>query len=76
MELNGFEIDEFNVYNLDTKAKLSTCPKCSEHRKKKKQKCFMIDWDRGLGLVSTAVRYYNFTPIKKHQTAFSMLYRP
>ena len=49
MELNGFEIDEFNVYNLDTKAKLSTCPKCSEHRKKKKQKCFMIDWDRGLG---------------------------
>lgn len=49
MELNGFEIDEFNIYQLDTKKKLSTCPKCSEHRKKKTQKCLMLDWERGLG---------------------------
>lgn len=49
MELNGFEIDEFNVYGIDTKAKLSTCPKCSESRKKKNQKCLMLDWERGLG---------------------------
>ena len=48
MEINGFEIEEFNVYNLDTKKKTSTCPKCSHLRKKKKQHCLMIDWDRGL----------------------------
>jgi twinkle protein len=49
MDLNGFEIDEFNIYNIDTKAKVSTCPKCSHTRKKKTQKCVMLDWDRGLG---------------------------
>lgn len=49
MEINGFEVDEFNVYNIDTKHKVSTCPKCSHTRKKKTQKCLMLDWERGLG---------------------------
>ena len=49
MEINGYEIEEYNVYGLDTKAKKSTCPKCSHTRKKKTQKCLMLDWDRGLG---------------------------
>jgi len=34
---------------LDTKSKQSICPKCSHERKKKSQKCLMLDWDRGLG---------------------------
>ena len=46
---NDFVIKEFNVYKLDTKSKQSTCPKCSHERKKKSQKCLMLDWDRGLG---------------------------
>lgn len=49
MEINGYEIEEYNIYALDTKAKKSTCPKCSHTRKKKTQKCLMLDWDRGLG---------------------------
>tara|TARA_A100001201_G_scaffold43072_1_gene43843 strand:+ start:732 stop:2489 length:1758 start_codon:yes stop_codon:yes gene_type:complete len=49
MEINGFEIETFNVYGLDTRAKKSTCPKCSHTRKKKTQKCLMLDWERGLG---------------------------
>ena len=49
MKLNGFEIDEYNIYKLDTKKSVSTCPKCSHTRKKKNQKCLMLDWDRGLG---------------------------
>ena len=49
MEINGYEIKEFNIYNLDTKAEKSTCPKCSHERKKKTQKCLMLDWNRGLG---------------------------
>jgi twinkle protein len=48
MEINGFEIEEYNVYGLDTRKKTSPCPKCSPSRKKKKQHCLMIDWDRGL----------------------------
>ena len=46
---NDFVIKEYNVYKLDTKSKQSTCPKCSHERKKKSQKCLMLDWDRGLG---------------------------
>jgi twinkle protein len=49
MEINGFEVDEFNVYKLPAKAKTSTCPKCSEHRKKKNDKCMSVFWDTGLG---------------------------
>ena len=44
-----YQITKRNIYNLDTKAKLSTCPKCSHTRKKKKEKCLMLDWDSGLG---------------------------
>ena len=49
MEINGYEIDVFNVYGLNTRATKSTCPKCSHTRKKKTQKCLMLDWNRGLG---------------------------
>lgn len=49
MEINGYEIDTFNIYGLDTRANKSTCPKCSHTRKKKTQKCLMLDWKRGLG---------------------------
>jgi twinkle protein len=49
MDINGFEIEEYNVYGLNTRKKTSTCPKCSHNRKKKKQECLMLDWDRGLG---------------------------
>jgi len=47
----NFEIEIKNQYNLPEKAKYSTCPKCSDHRKpsNQKQKCLMLDWERGLG---------------------------
>lgn len=47
--INGFEVENFNVYGIPTKAKTSTCPKCSEHRKKKTDKCMSVFWDTGLG---------------------------
>ena len=51
IEINGFLIDEFNQYNLDTKAKQAVCPWASEHRKpeNQKKKCTSLDWERGLG---------------------------
>jgi twinkle protein len=49
MEINGFEIDQYNVYGLDDKKKESTCPECSEGRKKKTDKCLSVYWDTGIG---------------------------
>lgn len=47
--INGFEIENFNVYGIPTKAKTSICPSCSEHRKKKTEKCMSVFWNTGLG---------------------------
>jgi len=50
-EINGFLIDTFNQYSLDSGKKQGVCPLCSEHRKpkNKKLKCASYDWERGLG---------------------------
>ena len=44
-----FEIETYNQYGLKDKAKTDTCPKCSAERKKKSEKCLMLDWEKGLG---------------------------
>lgn len=49
MEINGFTVDEFNIYGIPNKAKSHTCPKCSHTRKKKNDKCMSVFWDTGLG---------------------------
>lgn len=49
MEINGFDIEEFNVYGIPSKASSHTCPRCSDTRKKKKDKCMSVFWDTGLG---------------------------
>jgi len=50
-EINGFLIDEFNQYSLDTKKTQGICPLCSHDRQPKNQKaqCASYDWERGLG---------------------------
>ena len=50
-EINGFLIDTFNQYSLDSGKKQGLCPLCSENRKpkNKKLKCASYDWERGLG---------------------------
>lgn len=50
MEINGFQVEKFNQYGLNENAKLSTCPLCSESRKKKTEKCATLHWDSGLGV--------------------------
>lgn len=49
IEINGFEVEEYNVYGFKDKARSSTCPKCSHERKKKTDKCLSLFWDTGLG---------------------------
>ena len=48
MQLNGFIIDQYNQYSFSENAKTSTCPLCSESRKKKTDKCVKLDWAKGL----------------------------
>ena len=50
-EINGFQIEHFNQYDLPLGKPEGTCPVCSEHRKpeNKKAKCASYDWERGLG---------------------------
>lgn len=52
MEINGFEIEKYNVYGLNENAKYSTCPLCSASRKKNTEKCVTLHWDSGLGKCS------------------------
>ena len=50
-EVNGFQIDEFNVHKLEEGKKQGVCPLCSSDRKasNQKAKCASYDWQRGLG---------------------------
>lgn len=52
MEINGFKIDKFNVYNIPENVKAWTCPECSHLRKvqNQKQKCLSVHWDTGIGV--------------------------
>jgi hypothetical protein len=49
MQINGFEIEEYNIYNIPEGATRWTCPVCSHTRKKSNEKCMSVFWDTGLG---------------------------
>jgi twinkle protein len=69
MELiNGFEIDEYNIYKLNLEAKSSTCPKCSHTRKKNKDKCMSIFKDTGLGQCNHCGETVQLHTFKKKET--------
>ena len=50
-EINGFQIDKFNIYSLEEGKTQGICPLCSSDRKEKNKKanCASYDWLRGLG---------------------------
>lgn len=79
-DINGFKIKNYNQYNFPSKAKTHTCPLCSENRKKKKDKCVMIDWDRGLatcqhcGVVLQMHEYEKKNQIEKYVLPPEKLY--
>ena len=49
-EINGFEIDRYNQYDLDEGKGKGICPLCSSDRKPEHQKaeCCSYDWERGI----------------------------
>jgi len=48
MDINGFEIKDYNIYDIPSKSKYHTCPKCSKDRKKSNDKCAYVNWDSGI----------------------------
>ena len=69
-EINGFEIDKFNQYDLPMGKKESVCPKCSKDRsaKNQKAKCASLDWDRGLGTCHHCSEVFQLHTYKKKNT--------
>jgi len=68
MEINGFEIDEYNVHKIKEGATTSTCPKCSKDRKKKTDKCLSVFWDTGLGQCNHCSETIQLHTYKKKET--------
>ena len=66
--MNSFEIDIKNQYNLPIGKKYSICPLCSKDRKKDKEKCLMLDWDRGLGTCQHCGEVIQLHTYKKRKT--------
>ena len=65
MEINGFTVDKFNQYGLNERDKHSTCPLCSESRKKKTEKCSTLHWDSGLGVCHHCGQSFQLHTYKK-----------
>ena len=68
MNINGFEIEKYNQYNLQENVKYSTCPLCSSSRKKNTQKCLTIFWNKGLASCSHCGEMLQLHTFKKKNT--------
>lgn len=68
----GFEIEHYNIYGIRQGAKTSTCPKCSHYRKKKNEKCAMVDWDRGLMTCQHCGEVTQLHTYKKQNKTYNM----
>ena len=77
-EINGFAIDTFNQYNLDTKATQGVCPWADEHRKpeNRKKKCSSYDWERGLGTCHNCNKTYQLHTYKRKGEAAREYVKP
>ena len=77
-EINGFVIDKFNQYNLDTKSTQGICPWSDEHRKpeNRKKKCSSYDWERGLGTCHNCNTTYQLHTYQRKGSASKNYARP
>ena len=77
-EINGFVIDQFNQYNLDTKSTQGVCPWSDEHRKpeNRKKKCSSYDWERGLGTCHNCNTTYQLHTYQRKGSASKTYARP
>jgi len=77
-KINGFLIDNFNQYSLDTKATQGICPWSDEHRKpeNRKKKCSSYDWERGLGTCHNCNKTYQLHTYKRKGDSEKNYIRP
>lgn len=77
-EVNGFKIDEFNQFKLDSTAERGICPVCSEHRKpeNKKLKCASYDWDRGIGTCHHCSEVFQLHTYKRKSASDRVYVKP
>ena len=71
VEINGYEIEDFNQYNLEVGKTQGICPLCSHERKpeNKKQKCASYDWERGLGTCHNCNQTFQLHSFKRRGKA-------
>jgi twinkle protein len=77
-EVNGFQIDEFNVHKLEEGKKQGVCPLCSSDRKasNQKAKCASYDWQRGLGPCHNCNTSFQLNTYKRKGESEKVYIRP
>ena len=77
-EINGFEIDNFNQYDLDVGKREGVCPLCSHNRKPQNQKakCAMYDWERGLGTCMNCNEVFQLHTFKRKSDTLKTYTKP
>ena len=77
-EINGFLIDTFNQYDLQTGKKEGTCPLCSSDRKpeNRKRKCASYDWERGLGTCHNCNQTFQLHTYQRKSNADKIYIKP
>ena len=77
-EINGFEIDNFNQYDLDVGKREGICPLCSHDRQSKNQKakCAMYDWERGLGTCMNCNEVFQLHTFKRKSDSLKEYVKP
>lgn len=77
-EINGFEIETFNQYDLQAGKREGTCPLCSHTRKPKNQKakCAMYDWERGLGTCMNCNEVFQLHTFKRQSNKLKEYTKP
>jgi len=77
-EINGFQIDQFNQYDLAVGKTQGTCPLCSHTRKaeNKKAKCASYDWQRGLGTCHNCDRTFQLHTYQRKGASEKVYVRP
>ena len=77
-EINGFEIETFNQYDLQVGKREGTCPLCSHTRKPKNQKskCAMYDWERGLGTCMNCNEVFQLHTFKRQSNKLKEYTKP
>lgn len=77
-EINGFEIDHFNVHSLEEGSTQGICPLCSSDRKpsNKNKKSASYDWERGLGTCHNCHSTFQLHTFKRKGVPTKVYERP